>query len=266
MQPGNAWRKCAITLFLLSFLPVAGMPQSLALAQSNSDTKLDKQWLPELTEVWEPVPPIIAPGEGTSPPSDAVVLFDGTELSQWESLDGSQARWDVSGGVLTVRSGTGDIRTVRAFGDVQLHIEWRTPSEVQGEGQGRGNSGIFLQEQYEVQILDSYDNITYSNGQAGSIYKQYVPLVNAARGPGVWQTYDIIYLAPVFGDNDMLVRPAIMTVIHNGVLIQNHVELSGPTLYIGLPHYSAHGKRSIQLQDHGNPTSFRNIWVREIRG
>jgi hypothetical protein len=165
---------------------------------------------------------------------------------------------------MTVQKGAGDIRTKQAFGDCQLHIEWRAPVEVIGDSQGRGNSGIFLQSTYEVQVLDSYNNRTYSNGQAASIYKQHMPLVNACRPPGEWQTYDIIYEAPIFHDDGTLARPAFITVIHNGVLVQNHVMLKGHTPYIGLPKYTAHGKLPIRLQDHGNPVSFRNIWIREL--
>jgi hypothetical protein len=222
---------------------------------------------PEDTEVWDPEPTFVEPGQAGAPPSDAIVLFDGTDLSAWSHTDGSDARWSVADGVMTVEPGTGDIRTRRGFGDVQVHIEWRAPSEVSGEGQGRGNSGVFLMERYELQVLDSYRNRTYSNGQAGSIYKQHIPLVNAAREPGAWQTYDIVFTAPRFGPDGALVRPAYMTVLHNGVLIQNHAELMGPTLYIGQPRYEAHPDRgSIVLQDHSNPVSFRNVWVREIKG
>ena len=223
-----------------------------------------QEWKPELTERWTPVPAIVTPGTETKAPSDAIVLFDGTDLSNWESVKGGSAPWINTDGTLTVSSGTGDIRTRQKFGDVQLHIEWRTPAKVEGDGQGRGNSGVFFHEIYEVQVLDSYDNVTYSNGQAGSIYKQYIPLVNASRGPGEWQTYDIIFESPVFAEDGDVVRPAVVTVLHNGVLIQNRVELTGHTPYIGLPAYSPHGKGSIKLQDHGNPTSFRNIWVREL--
>ncbi|MDA0684690.1 MAG: DUF1080 domain-containing protein [Bacteroidetes bacterium] len=223
-----------------------------------------QEFTPEMTEKWSPVPEKVTPGLMGTPPSDAIVLFDGTDLSSWESPRGGSAGWTVSDGAMTVKAGTGGIRTRQAFGDVQLHIEWRTPAEVMGDGQGRGNSGVFFHEMYEVQVLDSYESITYPNGQAGSIYKQHIPLVNVTRGPGEWQTYDIIFQSPVFAEDGDVVRPAIVTVLHNGVLIQNHVELSGPTEYIGIPDYSAHGKGAIMLQDHGNPVSYRNVWVREL--
>jgi hypothetical protein len=220
---------------------------------------------PEDTEVWEPEPPVVTPGQAGAPPSDAVVLFDGSDLSAWSAEDGSAAGWRVEGGAMTVVSGAGNIRTHRGFGDIQLHIEWRTPAEVSGEGQGRGNSGVYFMERYELQVLDSYDNRTYSNGQAGAIYKQHIPLVNASRPPGEWQSYDVVFTAPRFGADGALVSPASMTVFHNGVLIQNHVELRGPTSYIGEPPYEAHADRApLLLQDHGNPVSYRNIWVREI--
>lgn len=222
------------------------------------------EWPPELTEVWEPEPAIVTPGQGTLPPSDAIVLFDGTDLAAWESAGGGTARWHVSDGAMTVAPGAGDIRTRQAFGSVQLHLEFRTPAVVSGEGQGRGNSGVFFHERYEVQVLDSYENRTYSNGQLGSVYKQYAPLVNPARPPGEWQTYDILFDAPVFDADGDLLKPAYLTVILNGVLIHNHVEVRGDTPYRGLPVYEAHGPGSIKLQDHGNPTSFRNIWVREL--
>lgn len=221
---------------------------------------------PEDTEVWEPVPEVITPGgTPTHAPSDAIVLFDGKDLSAWQGEEGKDPAWIVEDGAMTVVKGTGAIKTKQGFGSVQLHIEWRTPSEVVGEGQGRGNSGIFLQDQYEVQVLDSYNSKTYSNGQAGSIYKQHIPLVNACRPPGEWQTYDIIYKAPKFNGQGELVSPAYVTVIQNGVLVQNHVALKGPTQYIGKPEYKAHAdKLPLQLQDHSNPVSFRNIWIREL--
>ncbi len=220
---------------------------------------------PAATEVWEPEPRVVQPGEGSAPPSDAVVLFDGTGLSAWRHADGRDAEWTVADGAMTVAAGTGDIFTRQGFGDVQLHVEWRSPAEVSGEGQGRGNSGVFLQGRYEVQVLDSYDNRTYSNGQAASLYKQSIPLVNATRGPGEWQSYDIIFRAPRFDGEGALAAPATVTVLHNGVLVQDHVTLRGPTVYIGEPAYEAHGDREpIALQDHGNPVSYRNIWLREL--
>ncbi|MBO6576171.1 MAG: DUF1080 domain-containing protein [Rhodothermales bacterium] len=240
--------------YLLPILFLTLIPMS-ACAQSN--------WPPELTETWEPEPAVVTPGAGTAAPSDAIVLL-GDHADAWQSLNGDPVGWSMENGVLTVVAGTGDIRTRQTFGSIQLHMEWRSPTEIQGDGQGRGNSGVFFQERYEVQILDSFENRTYSNGQAGSVYKQYLPLVNAMRPPGEWQTYDIFFTAPVFSDDGAVVRPAFLTVIHNGVLIQNHVELRGPTVYRGLPEYEAHGDGSVRLQDHGNPVSFRNIWVREL--
>ena len=225
---------------------------------------LSQEWHPELTEKWEPVPAIVQAGTNGSAPSDAIILFDGSSLDEWESVRGGDAGWIVAAGAMTVSSGTGGIRTKKKFRDVQLHIEWRTPAKVEGDGQGRGNSGVFFHEMYEVQVLDSYNNTTYPNGQAASVYKQHIPLVNVSRGPGEWQTYDIIFTSPVFDEDGDLIRPAYVTVIHNGVLVQNHVQLIGPTQYIGIPSYSPHGPGSISLQDHGNPTSYRNVWVREL--
>ena len=220
---------------------------------------------PELTEVWEPVPPKVDPGDAGRAPDDAIVLFDGTDLSAWTGREGS-ARWEVGDGAFTVVKGAGDIETRQAFGDVQLHIEWRTPAEVVGEGQGRGNSGVFLMGLYEVQILDSYESRTYANGQAGSVYKQHIPEVNASRPPGEWQSYDIIFMAPRFAADGTLEEHATMTVLHNGVLIQNHVTLRGPTRFIGEPTYEPHADRlPLKLQDHGNAVSFRNVWVRELQ-
>ena len=220
---------------------------------------------PKLTEVWEPEPAVVTPGAGSAPPSDAIVLFDGTDLSAWQHADGRDAEWSVAGGAMTVTPKSGDIQTRQGFGDVQLHIEWATPSVVEGEDQGRGNSGVFLQGLYEVQVLDSYNNRTYSNGQAASLYKQHIPLVNASRAPGEWQSYDIVFEAPRFSADGAVERPAYITVFHNGVLVQNHVELKGPTVYRGKPEYSAHPDRlPIMLQDHSNPVRYRNIWVREL--
>lgn len=221
---------------------------------------------PKATEQWNPVPAVIDPGNSQKAPSDAIILFDGKNLNEWVSAksSGAAAPWIIENGVMTVKSGTGDIKTKQVFEDCQLHIEWRTPAKVEGDGQGRGNSGIFLMEQYELQVLDNYNNVTYSNGQAGSIYKQSMPLVNACRQPGEWQAYDIIFTAPRFYENGMLKSPARITVLHNNVLVQHNTEIRGATEYIGLATYKQHGPLSIKLQDHGNPTSFRNIWLRKL--
>lgn len=220
---------------------------------------------PESTELWEPVPPVVTPGNGTAAPSDAIVLFDGSNLNDWSNLRGNAAEWTIADGAMTVKAGAGDIVTKRGFGDCQLHIEWRTPAEVKGESQGRGNSGIFLQGLYELQVLDSYDNKTYVNGQAGSIYKQSIPLVNVCRKPGEWQVYDVIYIAPRFNEKGRVVIPGRITVLQNGVLIHNNTEIRGTTEYIGSPRPVVHEmKLPIKLQDHGNPVSYRNIWIREL--
>jgi hypothetical protein len=221
---------------------------------------------PKLSEVYSPVAPIVTPGKtAADAPSDAIVLFDGKDASKWVAKDGSAVKWTIENGAMTVKPGSGEIRTKEGFGDCQLHIEWRTPSVVKGEGQGRGNSGIFLMSNYELQILDNYNNKTYSNGQAGSIYKQIVPLANASRQPGEWQTYDVIFKAPRFNENGILVDQARITVIHNGVLIQNNVAIWGGTQYIGIASYDKHeNKLPIILQDHGDLVSFRNIWIRNL--
>lgn len=221
---------------------------------------------PKTTEVWKNEPPLITPGKTAGEaPSDAIILFDGKTASPWQHHNGEAAKWIVSENALTVKPGSGNIKTRQKFGDCQLHIEWKTPAEVKGEGQGRGNSGIFLMGRYELQVLDSYNNKTYFNGQAGSIYKQYAPLVNTCKGPGEWQSYDVIFTAPRFGENGSVISPARFTVFQNGVLVQNNVAVWGPTQYIGLPVYEKHdAKESLELQDHGNPVSFRNIWIREL--
>ena len=219
---------------------------------------------PKLTEVWEPVPVKITPGVNNAPPSDAIILFDGKDLNEWTNGSGGKPEWVVENGAVTVKPKTGVIKSKQKFGDFQLHIEWRAPSEVKGEGQGRGNSGIFMMERYELQVLDSYESKTYPNGQAGSLYKQGIPLVNACKAPGEWQTYDVIFMAPVFTEKGTLKSPASITVLHNGVLIQNNFELRGPTEYNRIPMYEPHGKGSLVLQDHGDLVSFRNIWVREL--
>ncbi|MBX2892085.1 MAG: DUF1080 domain-containing protein [Saprospiraceae bacterium] len=222
---------------------------------------------PKATEVWQPEPRVVTPGQGTKPPSDAIVLFNGTGFSEWVSLKDSAAAvsWNLArDSSMTVQPGTGDIMTKRVFGDCQLHLEFRTPLVVKGEGQGRGNSGVFLQDRYEVQVLDSYQNRTYSNGQCASIYKQTIPLVNACRPPGEWQTYDILFTAPRFNADGILLMPGRVTVIQNGVVVQMNTEIKGTTEYIGLPRTEAHGKAPIRLQDHGDLVSYRNIWLREL--
>jgi hypothetical protein len=232
---------------------------------------------PEDTEVWEPVPPIVTPGATNSdPPSDAIVLFDGKNLDQWVSAqDHSPAKWEVANGVLTVSKaqGVGNIETKRSFKNYQLHIEWRIPENITGTGQARGNSGVFLastgpgDDGYELQVLDSYNNKTYVNGQAASIYKQSPPLVNPNHKPGEWQSYDVVWTAPTFNEDGSLKTPAFATVFFNGVLVQNHFQLKGQTLYIGQPFYKKYDSAPIKLQAHGDksePLSFRNIWIRDI--
>ena len=205
-------------------------------------------------------PVVIDPGTAEKAPSDAVVLFDGTDMSQWNGAD----KWIVADGAVT--AGRGTPKSKAEFGDCQLHIEWATAAEVKGNGQGRSNSGVFMMGKYEVQILDSYDNKTYFDGQCGAIYKQHPPLVNACRKPGQWQSYDIIWKAPRFDDEGKLLSPAFITVLHNGVLIQNHFELQGDTPYDRAPAYKAHPEKGpITLQFHGNPIRYRNIWVREVK-
>jgi len=219
-----------------------------------------------------PPPPVVDPGyPGTQDksgkaPSDAVVLFAGGDLSQWCDMEGKPTKWIVRDGVMECVKGSGYIRTLQNFGDCQLHVEWAAPTPAEGKGQGRGNSGVFLGgTRYEVQVLDSYQNKTYSDGSAASIYGQYAPLVNATRPPGQWQTYDILYTAPRFEPDGKLQSPARITVIHNGVLVQNNVEPTGPTGWIDRAPYSPHPvKQPIAFQDHGNPVRYRNVWVREL--
>jgi len=220
---------------------------------------------PKLTEVWEPVPVVVTPGDGAAPPSDAIVLFNGTDLSKWQHEKGNEPKWKVEDGCFTVVKKTGSLVTKQAFGDVQLHLEWRTPAVIEGEGQGRGNSGVILQSRYELQVLDSYNNPTYYNGQAGSIYKQHIPLVNACRKPGEWQTYDVIFIAPRFNDDGSLQSPGWFTVFQNGILVQNNVEIKGSVAFRGEAKYTKHNlKEPLMLQDHNNPVSYRNVWVREL--
>jgi hypothetical protein len=255
--------------FALAVLVFAVAP---LVAQQAAESK------PEDTEIWEPVPAIVTPGAtNTAPPSDAIILFDGKNQDEWVSAqDHSPAKWTVADGILTVSKaeGAGNIETRRSFKNYQLHVEWRIPTNITGSGQARGNSGVFLASTgpgdagYELQVLDSYNNKTYVNGQAAAIYKQSPPLVNPNRKPGEWQSYDIIWTAPTFNDDGSLKSPAYATVLFNGVLVQNHFELTGQTLYNGKPFYKKYDSAPIKLQAHGDksePISFRNIWVRELK-
>ena len=242
--------------------------------EEMNENYAQQQIKPKVTELWDPEPTQINPGlTDSDPPSDAVVLFDGNNLDGWTHKDGKEAEWIVENGYFTIKPGSGSIITKNSFGSCQLHIEFRSPSVIVSEGQGRGNSGVYFMEDpnksgdtgYEIQVLDSYNNRTYSNGQAGSVYKQHIPLVNASKKPGEWQTYDIVFKAPVFNAKGRVETPAYITVLHNGVLIQNNVQIQGHVKFIGYPEYIAHPSRlPIKLQDHGNLVSYRNIWIREL--
>jgi hypothetical protein len=259
----------SMVLLTLHFSGIAQQSRQSQQGQQEQKPVDPSRMLPGMVEVFDPEVKIITPGAtDREPPSDAIVLFDGSDINkEWEDTKGNPTTWIVKDGSLISVKGSGYIQTKRKFGNMQLHIEWKTPSEVTGESQGRGNSGIYIQERYELQVLDSYNNRTYRHGQAGSIYKQYAPLVNASRGPGEWQTYDIIYTAPTFNkDSVSYFTPPRITVLHNGVLVQNNVSLMGPTDYVNIPQtvIKWHGPESIRLQDHGNPVAYRNIWIREL--
>jgi len=255
------------TAILTTSLVIGGM--GLTYAQENAKH--------EDTEFYTPVPKVVTPGKlNGEAPSDAIILFNGKNLNQWVMADDrtAAAKWKVADGILTVDKKTGNIETKQSFNNYQLHLEWRVPANISGEGQLRGNSGLFLASigkgdlGYELQILDSYNNKTYTNGMAGSIYKQTTPMFNAAKQPGEWQTYDVIWTAPTFNADSTVKTPAKVTVLFNGVLVQNNFELKGPTQYVGQPGYrQAHGASPIKLQAHGDksePVSFRNIWIREL--
>jgi 3-keto-disaccharide hydrolase len=216
-----------------------------------------------------PAPPVVEVRAAPNPvpaPSDAIVLFDGKDLSEWRTAKGEAPKWKVEKGYFEVVKGTGEIATTRSFGDCQLHVEWMSPAPPVGEGQDRGNSGVFLMGMYEVQVLDSYNSATYADGQAAALYGQHPPLVNASRPPGEWQSYDIIFHGPRF-EGAKVLRPARVTVFHNNVLVQDNVELTGPTAHKARPPYQPHAdKLPIKLQDHGHPVRFRNFWVRELPG
>jgi hypothetical protein len=244
-------------------------------AQNPPAMASDENAEPKATEQWEPVPAVVSPGATDSaPPADAIVLFDGRNLDQWVSVnDHSPARWKVAEGVITVDKSAGNIETRQSFRNYQLHLEWRIPKNITGEGQYRGNSGLFLASTgpddagYEIQILDSFRNKTYVNGQAAAVYKQAPPLVNSSREPGAWQSFDVIWTAPTFAADGTLASPAFVTVFHDGVLVQNHVRLTGETTNRGTPKYRPYKAAPIKLQAHGDPSppiSFRNIWVRQL--
>ncbi len=271
----------SLMVAIFSISGVLGQPIEIDFSTLQSS----KPW--SATEKWEPKPRKVTPGMFTLAPSDAVVLFDGKDLDAWhkpkygygtrmdqvESIikwkiahpENSAAEWTVKDGELIVKPGSGAIETNQAFGDVQLHAEWLAPVDPGKESQGYSNSGIFLMGMYELQILNSYENETYANGQAGSMYKQLIPLVNASRPPGEWQSYDIVFIAPKFNEDGTVKSPATITVFHNGLLIQNHAALKGPCVYIGTPYYFAHPEKlPLLLQDHGDKVRFRNIWIREL--
>lgn len=254
-----------MTRNLLAALVLSATPL-VAMAQQNPAK-------PEDTEIWSPEPKIVTPAATLgNPPSDAIVLFNGRNLDEWVSAGTAEpARWTVHDGVVTVNKQAGDIETKRKFNNYQLHLEWQVPLGITGSNQARGNSGVFLatigKDGYELQIVDSYQNKTYVNGQAASMYKQSPPLANAMRKPGEWQVYDVVWTAPTFNADGTLATPARVTAFHNGVLVQNDFALKGTTQYIGAPWYKAHGPSPIRLQAHGDPSapiSFRNIWVREL--
>lgn len=272
------FRKVLLCIFIYIFVVSAGCATQPVTAGVGNDPN-EIQYVETETGRWmvhdvnRPAPPIITPGTASTQekagtaPSDAIVLFDGTDLSGWTSEHGGPARWIIRDGYMEAVRRSGGVKTKQEFGSCQLHVEFATPTRITGSSQGRGNSGVFLMSTYEVQVLDSYDNTTYPDGQCAALYGQAVPLVNACREPGRWQSYDIIFHRPVF-KNGKVVKKATFTVLHNDVLVQDHVELQGGTGWIG-PHavtdYKSHpDKLPIMLQDHNNPVRFRNIWIREL--
>ena len=259
----------------IRFSPVIALTAFVALTSAPLFAQTPDKPKPEETEIWEPVPTVVTPGATLgAAPSDAIVLFDGTNLDEWVSVsDKSPAKWTIVDGVMQVNKSGGSIETKRSFKNYQLHVEWCVPASITGSGQGRGNSGVFLASTgkgdagYELQILDNYNNKTYTNGQVGAVYKQSIPLANPSRKPGEWSSYDVVWTAPVFNSDGSLASPAKVTAFLNGVLVQNSYELKGETRYIGKPYYKAHGPAPIKLQAHGDksePISFRNIWVRPL--
>jgi hypothetical protein len=269
-------KKCYLFFIGLLFIACKGESQDKPMLYKDTSPEViihqeyvgEEPTKPEQTEFYEPVPPVVNPVGNNGAPSDAIILFDGSGFEKWEMVkDSSSVVWHLNDdGSMTVKDKSGDIKTKREFGDVQLHIEWRSPAEVQKDGQHRANSGVFLSGLYEVQVLDNNDNDTYVNGQVASIYKQHVPLAKASVPSGEWNTYDIIYHAPEFNSEGGKTKSGTITVIHNGVLAQDHVELKGTTPYIGWPKNPPHGKGPLTLQDHGDNSrvSYRNIWIREL--
>ncbi len=264
------------TLHSLSAIVIFAFTAAVLVAQEPASQPDSGKPKPEETEIWQPEPTVVTPGATfADPPSDAIILFDGKSIDEWVSVkDHSPAKWIVNNGLLTVAKGTGNIETRRSFKNYQLHVEFRIPETITGSGQARGNSGVFLastgpgDDGYELQVLDNYNNKTYVNGMVGSIYKQSIPLANSARKPGEWNIYDVVWTAPVFNDDGSVKTPAYATVFYNGVLVDNHFEVKGQTLYIGKPFYKKYDTAPIKLQAHGDksePISFRNIWVRELK-
>jgi hypothetical protein len=252
-----------LSLALITVIP------AFAQGVGYSDTPVIRGQKWKVHDKERPNPPVVTPAptfsHGAPPPSDATVLFDGKDLSGWEKDGGGDPKWKVEHGYMEVVGGSGGIHTKADFGDAQLHIEFATPTVVKGESQGRGNSGVFFHKQFEIQVLDSYNNKTYADGQAGALYGQWPPLVNAIKGPGEWNSYDIIFEAPKFDADGKLTKPAYATVILNGVVLHNRKEINGPTNHRATDPYKAYsGKGPISLQDHGNPSRFRNIWIRGL--
>jgi hypothetical protein len=254
----------------LLFTLLSGALLLAAAAAAPAFAQVDTNW--KIHDRSRPLPPVVDPGTASTPdvlgraPSDAVVLFDGKDLSKWAHKDGSAAKWKVANGYAEVVANSGYIYTRQAFGDCQLHVEFAEPSPPKGEDQGRGNSGVFLMGLYEIQVLDSYENKTYADGQAAAVYGQYPPLVNSARPPGQWQSYDIVFHGPRFDASGKLLRPARVTVFQNGVLVQDNVTPTGPTENGRRPPYKATPEKlPLALQDHGDPVRYRNIWIRELK-
>jgi hypothetical protein len=253
-------------LFIIAGVGLIALAAGPGLSGGQAQSAPSTQW--GIHDMNRPQPPVVNPGPAgppVPPPSDAVVLFEGKDLSQWTNEKGEPAIWKVENGYMEVVEKTGSILTKKGFGDCQLHVEWAVPLAAKGESQERGNSGVFLMNTYEVQVLDCYENTTYADGMTAAVYGQYPPLVNACRKPGEWQTYDIIFYRPLFDTDGKVTRPARMTVFHNGILVHDNVVLSGPTAHKARPPYKVHeDKLPLSLQDHGNPVRYRNIWIREL--